>query len=166
MHLAYFITIIPYYLPSFQKCKILVVGHNKRYIAFRFFVNKKKHPQIFTIPNLSIDHFSCSCCSFLGNTCLGRSWTAIRQFVHDVVDNPFFEWTILLLIFASSLSLCFEDINLQDNEELMFILKIVNMVFAVLFFIEMILKWIAFGLWRYFSEAWTCLDFVIVCVSN
>ena len=33
------------------------------------------------------------------------------------MDNPFFEWTILLLIFASSLSLCFEDINLQDNEE-------------------------------------------------
>ena len=71
-----------------------------------------------------------------------------------------------LTYFAYSLSLCFEDINLQDNEELMFILKIVNMVFAVLFFIEMILKWIAFGLWRYFSEAWTCLDFVIVCVSS
>ena len=101
----------------------------------------------------------------MGGTCLGRSWTAFRQFVHDVVDNPFFEWTILLLIFASSLSLCFEDINLQDNEELMFILKIVNMVFAVLFFLEMILKWIAFGLWRYFTSAWTCLDFVIVCVS-
>jgi uncharacterized protein YebE (UPF0316 family) len=63
------------------------------------------------------------------------------------------------------LSLCFEDINLQNNEELLFILKIVNMVFAVLFTIEMILKWIAFGLWRYFTSAWTCLDFVIVCVS-
>ncbi len=37
----------------------------------------------------------------------------MRQFVFNVVDNPFFEWTILLLIFASSLSLCFEDINLQ-----------------------------------------------------
>ena len=107
-----------------------------------------------------------SCCSFLGGTCLGKSWTWTRQFVHNVVDNPFFEWTILLLIFASSLSLCFEDINLQDNEELMFILKIVNMVFAVLFFLEMILKWIAFGLWRYFTSAWTCLDFVIVCVRN
>ncbi len=54
----------------------------------------------------------------------------------------------------------------QDNEELMFILKIVNMVFAVLFTIEMLLKWIAFGLWRYFTSAWTCLDFVIVCVSR
>ena len=39
------------------------------------------------------------------------------------------------------------------------------MVFAVLFTIEMLLKWVAFGLWRYFTSAWTCLDFVIVCVS-
>ena len=58
------------------------------------------------------------------------------------------------------------DQTLQDNEELMLILKIVNMVFAVLFTIEMLLKWIAFGLWRYFTSAWTCLDFVIVCVSE
>ena len=65
-----------------------------------------------------------------------------------------------------SLSLCFEDINLQDNEELKFILKIVNLVFAVLFTVEMFLKWIAFGLYRYFSSVWTCLDFVIVIVSE
>ena len=103
------------------------------------------------------------CC--IRGTCLERGWDSFRQIVFDFVDNPFFEWTILLLIFASSLSLCFEDINLQDNEELMLILKIVNMVFAVLFTIEMLLKWIAFGLWRYFTSAWTCLDFVIVCVS-
>ena len=63
------------------------------------------------------------------------------------------------------MSLCFEDINLQDNEELKFILKIVNLVFAVLFTVEMILKWFAFGLNKYFSSVWTCLDFVIVLVS-
>ena len=64
--------------------------------------------------------------------------------------------------FFSSLSLS----PLFDNiTQLMFILKVVNLVFAVLFFIEMILKWIAFGLWRYFTSAWTCLDFIIVCVS-
>ena len=63
------------------------------------------------------------------------------------------------------MSLCFEDINLQDNEELKFILKILNLVFAVLFTVEMILKWFAFGLNKYFSSVWTCLDFVIVLVS-
>ena len=39
------------------------------------------------------------------------------------------------------------------------------MVFAILFTVEMFLKWIAFGLWRYFGSVWTCLDFVIVIVS-
>ena len=72
---------------------------------------------------------------------------------------------LLLDNFLCSLSLCFEDINLQDNEELKFILKIVNLVFAVLFTVEMILKWFAFGLNNYFSSVWTCLDFVIVLVS-
>ena len=120
------------------------------------------------------------CCSCCEGTWLQTKWDFLRSIVHDIVDNPFFEWTILLLIFASrsiigfgnvsifyicSLSLCFEDINLQDNEELKFILKIVNLVFAVLFTIEMFLKWIAFGLWRYFGSVWTCLDFIIVIVS-
>ena len=45
-------------------------------------------------------------------------------------------------------------------------MKIVNLVFAVLFTVEMILKWFAFGLNKYFSSVWTCLDFVIVLVSS
>ena len=60
--------------------------------------------------------FSC-CCECFSESCIGKSWAGFRLFVFNIVDNPFFEWTILLLIFASSLSLCFEDINLQDNEE-------------------------------------------------
>ena len=28
-------------------------------------------------------------------------WDHCRKVIHDIVDNPFFEWTILLLIFAS-----------------------------------------------------------------
>merc|ERR1719410_2331652 len=105
------------------------------------------------------------CCSCFDDTWIYEKCHFFRSVVHDIVDNPFFEWTVLLLIFASSLSLCFEDINLQDNEELKFILKIVNLVFAVLFTVEMFLKWIAFGLNKYFSSVWTCLDFIIVLVS-
>ena len=37
-------------------------------------------------------------------------------------------------------------------------------MFAVLFTVEMFLKWIAFGLNKYFASVWTCLDFVIVLV--
>ena len=86
--------------------------------------------------------------------------------------RPLTDWLTLLKWYKCShyadfsLSLCFEDINLQDNEELKFILKIVNLVFAVLFTVEMILKWFAFGLNKYFSSVWTCLDFVIVLVRK
>ena len=73
---------------------------------------------------------------------------------------------LFINVLIHSLSLCFEDINLQDNEELKFILKIVNLVFAVLFTVEMFLKWIAFGLNKYFASVWTCLDFVIVLVHK
>ena len=30
-----------------------------------------------------------------------RKFFFFRSVVHDIVDNPFFEWTVLLLIFAS-----------------------------------------------------------------
>ena len=45
--------------------------------------------------------FRFACCTCLDDTCLMRSWNRMRKVIHDIVDNPFFEWTILLLIFAS-----------------------------------------------------------------
>ena len=48
---------------------------------------------------LLINNFRCcSCCE---GTWLQTKWDFLRSIVHDIVDNPFFEWTILLLIFAS-----------------------------------------------------------------
>lgn len=38
--------------------------------------------------------------------------------------------------------------------------------FTVIFFFEMLLKWLAFGFQKYFTNAWCWLDFVIVLVSN
>lgn len=35
-----------------------------------------------------------------------------------VVDNPYFEWFVLILIFASSVTLCFEDVHLDSKTEL------------------------------------------------
>lgn len=44
-------------------------------------------------------------------------------------------------------------------------LSISNIVFCILFGIEMIMKWIAYGMKKYFTDFWTILDFAIVCVS-
>ena len=42
---------------------------------------------------------------------------------------------------------------------------IIDIFCCVFFFLEMILKWIGYGLKKYFTNAWCILDFVIVTVS-
>ena len=93
------------------------------------------------------------------------NWHSIRFNTLQVVKHPAFEYSILILIFGSSITLCFEDIYLEENEELQAILRWTNVVFAILFAVEMLFKWIALGLRYYFSSVWTALDFVIVMVS-
>lgn len=89
----------------------------------------------------------------------------LRTAVLSVVDTPAFEWFVLVLIFASSITLCFEDIYLDKNERLKQFLYWTNFVFSMVFVIEMVLKWMALGFTRYFTSFWTILDFIIVFVS-
>lgn len=111
-------------------------------------------------------YFRCSCWDKLILTKNGQTWTNIRTTVLSVVDTPAFEWFILVLIFASSITLCFEDIYLDQNPTLKFYLYWTNMFFCVVFVIEMCLKWIALGFAKYFTSFWTILDFIIVFVSG
>lgn len=95
----------------------------------------------------------------------GQRWTFSRTAVLSVVDTPAFEWFVLVLIFASSITLCFEDIYLDSNKLLKRILYWTNFVFSLIFVIEMVLKWMALGFRKYFTSFWTILDFIIVFVS-
>ncbi|XP_070490836.1 sodium channel protein 60E-like isoform X2 [Chironomus tepperi] len=96
---------------------------------------------------------------------IGQKWQNIRTQVLQVVDTPTFEWVILFLIFASSITLCFEDIHLDKNKELKRVLYWTNLFFCCIFVAEMLLKWLANGFTKYFSSFWTILDFIIVFVS-
>lgn len=107
----------------------------------------------------------CLCCDKYLETPCGQRWTHIRTVVLSYVDTPMFEWFILVLIFASSITLCFEDIYLDENIVLKNVLYWTNLGFCALFSIEMMLKWLALGFWRYFTSFWTILDFIIVFVS-
>lgn len=102
------------------------------------------------------------------NTCCGvecqEKWLQFRTAVLSVVDTPAFEWFILVLIFASSITLCFEDIYLDSNLWLKRLLYWTNFVFSMVFVVEMVLKWLALGFTRYFTSFWTILDFIIVFV--
>lgn len=122
-------------------------------------------------PKVPIDCFpdSCykqfSCFDDCIKTNVGQKWMHFRTKVLNVVDTPVFEWFILFLIFASSVTLCFEDIHLDKNPDLKRILYWTNFGFSLIFVIEMFMKWIALGFKQYFSSFWTILDFVIVFVS-
>ncbi|XP_060878279.1 sodium channel protein 60E isoform X3 [Metopolophium dirhodum] len=99
------------------------------------------------------------------DTCFGDRWMTFRQRTLVVVDTPIFEWFILVLIFASSVTLCFEDIYLDDNKTLKTALYWTNFTFCVIFTIELMLKWIALGVYKYFKSFWTALDFIIAMMS-
>ncbi|XP_017775055.1 PREDICTED: sodium channel protein 60E-like [Nicrophorus vespilloides] len=107
----------------------------------------------------------CGCWNKCLKTKVGLKWTQGRTAVVSVVDTPAFEWFILVLIFASSVTLCFEDIHLDENPNLKAVLYWTNLAFSMIFVIEMVLKWIALGFHKYFTSFWTLLDFLIVFVS-
>ncbi|XP_037942222.1 sodium channel protein 60E-like [Teleopsis dalmanni] len=118
-------------------------------------------------PQKCYDHFYFRCPWFI--SCMGTKtaarWTRVRTAVLTVVDTPAFEWFVLVLIFASSITLCFEDIYLDSNKSLKRILYWTNLSFCLIFVIEMVLKWLALGFSKYFTSFWTLLDFIIVFVS-
>ena len=60
---------------------------------------------------------------------------------------------------------CFEDIYIDEKPTLKEVLYYLNIVYAVLFSIEMLMKWVALGFKKYFSSFWTILDFCIVVVG-
>lgn len=99
------------------------------------------------------------------NNCCPSTWQNFRITCASIVTHKAFEGLILLLIAASTIALCFEDIHLHAKPTLSSALNYLNIVFALFFFVEMILKIIALGLKKYFTGFWSILDFLIVCVS-
>ena len=68
-----------------------------------------------------------------------------------------------LFVFISPKAL--EDVNTRQQPKFSHILSIFDKIFTVIFTIELILKWFAYGIKTYFKNGWNRLDFVIVVVS-
>lgn len=58
-----------------------------------------------------------------------------------------------------------EDVHLQQRPILQDVLYYMDRIFTVIFFFEMLIKWLALGFKKYFTNAWCWLDFIIVMVS-
>ncbi|XP_060572053.1 sodium channel protein 1 brain-like isoform X2 [Ruditapes philippinarum] len=108
----------------------------------------------------------CFCCwGYDENSPFWEKWFMFRVYMNMVAEHKVFEAIILFLIAVSSITLAFEDVNLYSRPALVSALYWLNIIFATLFGIEMLIKWCAFGFKRYFTSFWCLLDFLIVVIS-
>ena len=86
---------------------------------------------------------------------------------YQIVEHRIYETLLIFTILMSSIALVFEDIHLnsQNRSTLKIVLYWADVFFCVFFGIEMIMKVVAYGLKKYFTNWWCCLDFFIVTVS-
>ncbi|XP_016296401.1 sodium channel protein type 4 subunit alpha A-like [Sinocyclocheilus anshuiensis] len=95
----------------------------------------------------------------------GKKWWNLRRTCFTIVEHDYFETFIIFMILLSSGALAFEDINIERRRVIKIVLEYADKVFAYIFIVEMLLKWVAYGFKTYFTNAWCWLDFLIVDVS-
>nr|AUA17903.1 voltage gated sodium channel [Anopheles funestus] len=94
-----------------------------------------------------------------------QGWANLRLKTFQLIENKYFETAVITMILLSSLALALEDVHLPQRPILQDILYYMDRIFTVIFFLEMLIKWLALGFKVYFTNAWCWLDFIIVMVS-
>ncbi|XP_059496069.1 sodium channel, voltage gated, type V-like, alpha b isoform X4 [Stegostoma tigrinum] len=106
-----------------------------------------------------------TCCQVNISTGYGKVWWNLRKTCYKIVEHNWFETFIIFMILMSSGALTFEDINIDKKPVIKVVLEYLDKVFTYVFVLEMLLKWVAYGFKRYFTNAWCWLDFLIVAIS-
>ncbi|XP_073989252.1 sodium voltage-gated channel paralytic isoform X5 [Rhodnius prolixus] len=94
-----------------------------------------------------------------------QGWANLRLKTFQLIENKYFETAVITMILLSSLALALEDVHLPSRPVLQDILYYMDRIFTVIFFLEMLIKWLALGFQKYFTNAWCWLDFIIVMLS-
>ncbi|XP_055537084.1 sodium channel protein para isoform X44 [Wyeomyia smithii] len=94
-----------------------------------------------------------------------QGWGNLRLKTFQLIENKYFETAVITMILLSSLALALEDVHLPQRPILQDVLYYMDRIFTVIFFLEMLIKWLALGFRVYFTNAWCWLDFIIVMVS-
>ncbi|XP_063159403.1 sodium channel protein type 5 subunit alpha-like [Candoia aspera] len=105
------------------------------------------------------------CCSVDITKFPGKIWWRLRKTCYQIVEHSWFETFIIFMILLSSGALAFEDIYLEERKNIKTMLEYADKIFTYIFVLEMLLKWVAYGFKKYFTNAWCWLDFFIVDVS-
>ncbi|XP_069690804.1 sodium channel protein PaFPC1-like isoform X2 [Periplaneta americana] len=104
----------------------------------------------------------------LGNkdsTCTLR-WLSLRKKLYMLNCNTYYKKTLLFMIVINSFTLTLEDVNLPQRPVLQDILLYTDLIFTVIFFIDMMICWFAVGFVEYFRKIFCWLDFTITMVSS
>ncbi|XP_006869197.1 PREDICTED: sodium channel protein type 5 subunit alpha isoform X3 [Chrysochloris asiatica] len=107
----------------------------------------------------------CPCCAVDTTQAPGKVWWRLRKTCYRIVEHSWFETFIIFMILLSSGALAFEDIYLEERKTVKVLLEYADKMFTYIFVLEMLLKWVAYGFKKYFTNAWCWLDFLIVDVS-
>ncbi|KAM6958570.1 sodium channel protein type 2 subunit alpha-like isoform 2-T3 [Tautogolabrus adspersus] len=94
-----------------------------------------------------------------------KNWWTLRKTCFIIVEHNWFESFIIFMILLSSGALAFEDVYIEQRRTIKTVLEYADKVFTYIFILEMLLKWVAYGFVKYFTNAWCWLDFLIVDVS-
>ncbi|XP_066542488.1 sodium channel, voltage-gated, type I-like, alpha isoform X2 [Hoplias malabaricus] len=106
-----------------------------------------------------------TCCNVNVEQGRWKTWWTVRRTCFRIVEHNWFESFIIFMILLSSGALAFEDIYIERYTKLRIILDYADKIFTYVFILEMLLKWLAYGFAKYFTNAWCWLDFLIVDVS-
>uniref|UniRef100_A0A3B5MVD1 Sodium channel protein n=1 Tax=Xiphophorus couchianus TaxID=32473 RepID=A0A3B5MVD1_9TELE len=105
------------------------------------------------------------CCQVSEEVGWFKSWWTLRKTCFIIVEHNWFESFIIFMILLSSGALAFEDVYIEQRRTIKTVLEYADKVFTYIFILEMLLKWVAYGFVKYFTNAWCWLDFLIVDVS-
>uniref|UniRef100_A0A8C5SPI3 Sodium channel protein n=1 Tax=Laticauda laticaudata TaxID=8630 RepID=A0A8C5SPI3_LATLA len=114
-------------------------------------------------PERCVQHYPW--CSLNTTKFPGKTWWNLRKTCYQIVEHNWFESFIVFMILLSSGALAFEDIYLSERRNIKIMLDYADKIFTYIFVLEMLLKWVAYGFHKYFTNAWCWLDFLIVDIS-
>ncbi|XP_068602035.1 sodium channel protein type 2 subunit alpha-like [Brachionichthys hirsutus] len=105
------------------------------------------------------------CCQVNVDVGRWKMWWTLRKTCYQIVEHNWFESFIIFMILLSSGALAFEDVYIEQKKTIKATLEFSDKIFTYIFILEMLLKWVAYGFAKYFTNAWCWLDFLIVDVS-
>ncbi|XP_031154177.1 sodium channel, voltage-gated, type I-like, alpha isoform X2 [Sander lucioperca] len=105
------------------------------------------------------------CCQVNVEVGWWKVWWTLRKTCYHIVEHNWFESFIIFMILLSSGALAFEDVYIEKRKTIKTMLEFADKIFTYIFILEMLLKWVAYGYAKYFTNAWCWLDFLIVDVS-